>query len=484
MADGTLNVEKEELLARAFELEAPIAGIPSDYPHPPCALALVITAAEQLDWSANQMRRYLGVGERERQRLAESLRNAAKAYEEVDESAAQAINDETSLSVSAATIGLGDDDLDALSLDNTPAMTPIGDPEYADYKTRAWELEKGDQGAAFRDFAEAWEAHRQALLEATERFRPFDHWESDAAQAVEANFEQHRTWLYRMAELCTTVANQARNVVAAQRWAHEEHVWWDGGGTVTPRQLKFRDLEEMDFTYSSNYSKDPNLRSWYLKRFAELQQQSETVIDGFAGKASLPLSAVNPLKPPIAHRIDPPGEKDGTGGDNGGGGDKFPWDEGLPDPTGMPSVPSAGAPGMPDGSTLTDALPDAMAQAPGVPTGSGVKPASVGGGGAGVPSMPLLPWHTAVDPESMSRPAPAGRPVGMPAMPGGAMGGSGMGGMAPMGGAPGAGTDQGAGKSKRANKDDKSLYTEDRPWTEGVIGVSPADAKRVSKDSK
>jgi hypothetical protein len=475
MTDFKLSSEKEELLARADELEAPIPGLPSDPPQAPCALPMAIAAAEQLDWSAENMRRYLGVGERERRRLAESLRNAAKAYEEVDENVAEAIN--TGTSVSAATVGLADEGLDAVTLNDTPVAVPIGAPEYGDFKTRAWELEKGDQGAAFHDFAEAWEAYRLALLDATARFRPFEYWDSAAADLVEANFEQHRSWLYRMADLCATMARQARDVVSAQRWAFTEHVWWDGGGTVTPRQLKFSDLEDMDYRYSTTYRNDAYLRDWYMKRYAELQQQSEEVMDGYAGQASLPLSAVNPLKPPTAHRIDPPGEKDGKGGDRDVA-DGWPSDEELPDPTGMPSVPSAGAPSAPD-AALDAALTDAMAGAPGLPTGSGVKPASFGGGGVGggLPSMPLQP---PVDPESVSRAAAAARPVGLPGA--GAMGGGGMG-TAPMG-APGGGQGQGAGKSKRAKKDDESLYTEDRPWTGGVIGISPADGNPGSKDSK
>jgi len=73
----------------------------------------------------------------------------------------------------------------------------------------------------------------------------------------------------------------------------------------------------------------------------------------------------------------------------------------------------------------------------------------------------LLPWAD----ESSTRPAGAGgQGRGVPGA--GAMGG-GMG-----GGVPGQGGDKGAkGKRVQGEEEDESLYTEDRAWTEGVVGL-------------
>src|SRR5271156_288487 len=98
-----VNVEYSELMTRADELEAPIL-VPADNPQAPCALPIVAAAAEQLARSAEDIRRCLETGKRERGRLAEGLRNAAKAYEEVDEGAEGAINNNRS--VSAVTVGV------------------------------------------------------------------------------------------------------------------------------------------------------------------------------------------------------------------------------------------------------------------------------------------------------------------------------------------------------------------------------------------
>ncbi|MCV7117900.1 hypothetical protein H7I93_11890 [Mycobacterium nebraskense] len=81
----TLKVEYEELMARANEIEAALPPIPATNPAGPCALSFVTDAATQLALSADSMRLYLRACEREWKALAKSLRNAAKAYEEVDE---------------------------------------------------------------------------------------------------------------------------------------------------------------------------------------------------------------------------------------------------------------------------------------------------------------------------------------------------------------------------------------------------------------
>ncbi len=93
-----LNVEYDELIARAAELEQPMPTPPPDNPQAPCALSFVVDAATQIALSADQMRVYLNACEREWRRLAQSLRNAAKAYEQVDEDAAGAVANNTSVS--------------------------------------------------------------------------------------------------------------------------------------------------------------------------------------------------------------------------------------------------------------------------------------------------------------------------------------------------------------------------------------------------
>jgi hypothetical protein len=445
----TLNVEKQELVARADELEAPLPGQPSEKPMSPCALAVAGTAAEQLALSADNMRIYLDVAQRERQRLAQSLRNAAKAYGDVDNDAEAALNTGNG-SVSPVTAGLVDGGLDPVTLTDTQLAAPGSDELYKEVKQAAREIETGDQGASFDRFANEWIAHQRALLEAAYRFRPFQHWDGEAAAAVEAAFDAHRSWLYQMADLCGTMIRQAQGVTSVHRWAIPEH----------PSLSYLLTLDDY-VKAAQEAGADTYVRS-LLELYAKHQAKSEEVGAEYAKKAAIP--PVNPPKPPAAFRIAEPQPSSPDPEPQPGPEPDWSLDE-------FPSVPTGGMPtgGMPtggDGATLTDALPGA----PSLPTGSGVKPASFGGGGigGGVPPMSDLihrpnyrEWTFAPAPAS---PAAAGPGRGIPGV-GGAMGG-GMG-MAPMGQG---GQPQGGGKGKRAQHPDESLYTEERPWTEPIIG--------------
>ena len=221
------------------------------------------------------------------------------------------------------------------------------------------------------------------------------------------------------------------------------------------------------------------------REYAYFQQKSEEVLAEYEQRAALPLPAITPPKPPTAYSIDAPNASN-AGIDAETIADLYAdaaaansaADQGLSDSTGM-RADALGMPGKPSADTSdtssadTSEMPStptgALTTAPGLSTGSGVKPASLGGGGfgGGIPSIPLQP---PVDSGSASRPggmAPAGAGRGIPA--GYAALGGGGAGMGPMGGAPGA-QGQGAGKGKRVQSDEESLYIEDRPWTSSVIG--------------
>ncbi|KLO34925.1 hypothetical protein ABW17_25025 [Mycobacterium nebraskense] len=468
----TLSVEYQELMARADEVEASCPGQPADNPGAPCALAMVTAAAAQLALSADNVRLYLGVGDRERRRLAESLRNAAKAYEEVDERAEEAINDNTL--VSAAAPGLADEGPDPVTLNDTKkvAASSVEATPYYPVRQAAEDIAELDQGVSFGLFAQAWTDHQRTLLEARYRFRPFVDWYGDATYAVEDNFDSHRSWLDQMAALSGTMASQAQGVVSTHRWAVTEH----------PTVAQLKELDDAWVYFQSHLPAEHwkgSVKPALEEEYARLQKKSEEVLAEYERRAALPLAPVNPPKPPAAYYIAPPPEPGSYETDPDTPYDELPYGaEYLATPTGMPTAPYAGAPAMPNDSTLADALRGAPASS----KSAGLKPASFGGKGigGGVPSMPLQP---AVDAESPSRPAGAaagfaGPGRGMPSTSGGLGGGMGA---APMG-APGAQGQQN-GKGKRAQQDQESLYTEQRPWTEGVIGRRRRDVIE-DKDSR
>lgn len=489
-----LKVEYEELLQRADELEAPLPPVPSTNPPGPCALSFVNDAATQLALSADAMRLYLKTSEREWKALAKSLRNAAKAYEEVDEGTAQAIDaigtDGSSSGAAPAAAG-ANGEMSALSeeswaRDPLPPLKPPPTFEYPYYEVRqaAKDIEAGDQGVAFRAFAKEWDAFQRELQKTAYRFRPFVSWEGEARDLVEANFGTQREWILSMAQMCVTLGNQANRVVDAHKKAR---VAYGDSASRNPDGTWANETE-----HPTNY--EVELNDWWYRRYTEdgghylymaiswyesLQAKSERSLALYVSNAGLPMTPVNPKMPPRAQYIAPPPDPNAPADEtiidpivdpipDGGAG------TGIPPTPMMPTVPPGmGGAGMPNQAAMDAAMQQALSgKGPGAPGGAGLKPASLGGGGgAGVPSMPLQP---AVDSEAASRPAGAGPAAAGPgrAMPGvgGAAGGGMGGGMAPMGGA---GQNQNQGKGKRVQSEDESLYTEERSWTEGVIGNRP-----------
>ena len=483
----TLNVEYDELISRAQELEKPMPPPPADNPRPPCTLPFVNDAATQLALSADSMRLYLAACEREWRRLATSLRNAAKAYEEVDEEAADSITNETNMKSGGASMVAfcdPDEDWGGWTPPPPPPPPPPVQVPYYEVRQAATDIESPDQGTGFEEFAKYWDVYQRNLQTTTYRFRPFTNWEGTSATLVEANFAAHRTWIYSVAQSISAMAAQAKTVRSAHLWAITQH----------PSSYEVWEADKWYMIYKTDpyYKNNPNT-PYYLSNmmqwYADMQAKSEEVLGEYVKRGGLPLPPVYPTPPPSAYRIDPPAPKpnpdDPDNPDNPdvpdpdipGPDDDYndtPSTPTTPSTPSVPTTPSTSSTGVPPlGDEFKDALAAATAGAGGEPT---LKPASVGAGGggggipgSGIPSMPLQP---SVGAESVAPAGPGGR--GMPGagggMPGagGAMGGGPMGGMAPMAGA-GAGG-QGNKEGKRGPEADESLYEEDRAWTEAVIG--------------
>ncbi|ULP43664.1 PPE domain-containing protein [Mycobacterium lentiflavum] len=476
----TVNVEYEELMARADELEQPLPAIPPTNPAAPCALSLANDAAAQLALSAESMRLYLNGCEREWKSLAKSLRKAARAYQEADEVAADSINGEGGGSGGNGRLCAYDDPEGDSGWSPPPPPPPPAPFDYPYYEVRqaTMDIEDGDQGAAFGAFAHDWDNFQRTFQEEAYRFRPFTCWEGDARTAVEQNFEQQRAWIYSMVQLCATLSKQAIGVVDAQKKLRSDSGSADedsDGNYLIPEQHPGPiDVSNCDYWYKFYVEADPESLHYAIAWYARMQKQSEGALKLYVANASLPLPPVNPGMFPTASvsDFDLKSEIFGDGQLEDLPLD-LPGDDSLGGLTGMPTLPGLGMPSMPDESKLAGA-----AAGPPVPavgsgshplTGSGVKPASLGGGGIGV-VPPLRPLTSSFSQEPSPAPATNGYPGlgrGVPGA-GAALGGGGMG-MPPM--APNGAHGKGAEKGKRL-QDERALYTERRAWTEGIIGRS------------
>lgn len=458
----SMTVDQQEILNRANEVETPLpAGIdpPKNVPASPCELNAAKNAAQQLTISADNMRTALALGAKERQNLATSLRNAAKAYGDVDDDAATALNNDGSGSVAAESAGGADGS--SARVQDTQSVAGAGGSDFTDLKTAATKLETGDQGVSVAGFAEVWNNYNLALQSDVKRFRPFDNWEGDAATACEASLDQQQQWIIHMAKLSASLAKQAQYLAQLHRWARQSH----------PTLADITKLEEL--------SKDPAYKDQAIKLYAEYQQKSEQVLTEYTNKAAL--EPVNPPNPPQAIKIGPPPPpqeqglipsylmppSDGSGTSTGG----------------MPATPmmapSAGAGGGTPAGTSAELTSAAHQAAANLSKDPGIKPMSLGGGGGGGAGGAPLGEPAGLAGVDSVRPAAAGDVAGLAQGKAGASSGMGGGGMGmPMGGH---GQGGGSSKSKGAQQDDEALYTEDRAWTEAVIGNR---RRQDSKESK
>jgi hypothetical protein len=306
----TLNVEYEELLTRATELEQPLPTVPSTSPQGPCNLSFITDTAARLALTADTLRLYLKGCEREWKSLAKSLRNAAKAYEEVDTGAAQDI--EKIMTSDASTAGVT---APALVADEEPwtapeplAAAPPFEYPYYEVRQATEDIESGDQGTAFRAFAQEWKAFQKAFQEQAYRFRLFTRWEGEATAQVERNFQQQKEWIYSMAKLCGDLAQQADRVVDVHKKATATTGYnnEDALGGAHPTSYE---VSQCDYWYKfyveNNYQNYiPSAIEWYEK----LQAASESALKYYVQYANIPLKPLNPDAPPKATVIKAPGE--------------------------------------------------------------------------------------------------------------------------------------------------------------------------------
>ncbi|OBI18140.1 hypothetical protein [Mycobacterium sp. E2497] len=343
----TLNVEYQELIARADELEQPLPTVPSTNPSGPCNLSFIHDTAARLALTADTFRTYLKGCEREWKALAKSLRNAAKAYEEVDTGAAEDIN--KILTDGAPAAGIAPAKLAAEEEPWTPpgpaaAAAPFEYPYY-EVRQAAADIEAGDQGTSFRAFAQEWETFQRAFREETNRFRLFNTWEGEATAQVEQNFQRQKEWIYSMAKLCGDLAQQANRVVDVHKKATATTGY--NKRAVDGAHPSSYEVSQCDYWYRRYVeSNNQYYVSVAIQWYERLQAQSESALKYYVQYANLPLKVLTPDAPPKAMVIKPPDttpkpnpDDPNAGTPNPDGPDASPKPEPTPTPGGTTPAP-------------------------------------------------------------------------------------------------------------------------------------------------
>ncbi|MCH9736369.1 MAG: PPE domain-containing protein [Actinomycetia bacterium] len=512
MSGNEVRVLPEDLRGKAAQIKGLSwpSGAAQPAVAPPDTLSTTAVAITNLNVNAEHLWAYQEFGRLEGLRLAETLNNIAAAYEEVDELSGEDIDSKVGGSVRRGLDGTQYPDPVAIPAPPHPPDMPPPKGELVSEQLlfppatqRA--LEAGDGGASLKAAARTWRANAESLAASAQQFETNSlDWEGGAADAAYAKFNAYRSWLISLSGSWNRLAGEADALVDAHVAARRDN---------EPVADEYEQLEQAMAAEPSSAENPAR-----MVQMSVLQGKSEGIRNQYA-RAGQPRQ-IRPEDPPtpvvsgIPVTVDDhrrargrlPQRPDQEPGQGAGGGGSPPAG-GLPDSAERQAVPpmtdpkqaTPGAPqegsqggspgggqpgggspggGQPGGSPGGGQPGGGVPTTPGSPTGPSVRPAAAGGGsgagagGGGKAPSPLQPAVGAetVAPTPRATPgAPAAAAGGTPGMSGG-MGG--MGGMAPMmHGAKG----EGRGDKKRNPQlsEDEELYTEDRPWTEAVIGNRP-----------
>jgi uncharacterized membrane protein YgcG len=513
VTSGEVRVEPSDLVGKAGELGTEPADALA-LPSPPCALSFVMNAAAVIQMNGSTLKSFMASGNAEAVRLSETLSAVAVAYSTVDTRAAQSVGSFGEVPIEPV--------MPNPTLSPTSPAVPASPPwqtydgeAYADPKTAAAQIHSGSS-SYMRDYADAALAFSDSLRTQAQNYSLDGiNWEGTGAEAAGDSLMRHQAWLTQMADNYAAVAAQANQLADAHdRWA--------------PQHPTVEQIEAAEREVQAALASGDRLE-WKVaqEKYHELFLKSEEVREGYKND----VGGVTPKTPeppppgaarmePIARNGDPrqpgqPGEqapggpqspKGGPGGQPVGAGqpmgDTAPMSQGAgQQPAQSGGAPAGGAPsggvapsgggGAPGGSP--SGLPGGGPQKdiPKLPTDPSLRPAAAsgggagagGGGGGGMPSTPLSPPVSAetVAPTPIVGAAPGPSTAAAANTAGTMMGG--MGGMAPMYAAGMGGQNQ-EKKRNPAVAQDEELYTEDRPWTEAVIGNRRRRETQEGKESK
>ncbi|ODQ96042.1 PPE domain-containing protein [Mycolicibacterium holsaticum] len=491
-----VRVNPAVLKAQAAAMRQLTWSPPAVQPIPPDALGLAKDAVDNLNEIARVLGDYQTWAEAENQRIAEMLDNAAAAYERVDE-AYQGKLDDPARQAAIEDIALPAPSTALPALPSGPgAPRQPSAAGYRDVKRAHGDLSAGDHGASLHTAEVQW-GLAATFVESHAAPRNITDWEGEAADTAHARMNAFSDWLHELSAGWQRLAQAAAKVAAAHLNANNQHIPIFARYVALEAQLAQRAAAGADVDA-------------IVKELQNLQRLSDEVREDYAKNAT-----VDPVRigdPPGASRGGNSGGAGGATGPSGASGDAATGDpaamaermgESLIAPTsaagaehgdGPPSgggAPSGGSPSGGAAGGAPSAAPGSPSTgAPQRPTDPGLRPAAAAGGGSGagggggagggkgVGPQPLSPAVTAETVAPAPVPVTSAAAGAAPGPSTGAMAGGGMG-MAPMHGAAGAA----GGKEKRRNPDlapDEDLYTEDRPWTEGVIGNR---RRRESKDN-
>jgi len=227
MTQPELSVELDELLNKAKQLEAIRfrEPFPLDKPSAPCQVAEAMDATQQIGDSHDSIVACLEDADKQLAELVDTLREAAKKFEEYDEAAAEAFNDDTT--APAAAEGTAKADTRPVTYDTTNYGGSWADGQ-TDVLVRARQIyETGDQGASMQTYAAALNKYAEYLndlasLTASPFLVHFKEWEGTAADSANKTLDGWVEPIKGLSADCAKLAKHALNLRDAY-WS----IWTD-----------------------------------------------------------------------------------------------------------------------------------------------------------------------------------------------------------------------------------------------------------------
>ena len=217
MTQPELSVELDELLNKAKQLEAIRfrEPFPLDKPSTPCQVGEALDATQQIGDSHDSIVVCLEDADKQLAELVDALRESAKEFEEYDEAAAEAFNNDTT--VPAAAEGAAKADTSPVTSDTTNYGGSWADGQ-TDVLVRSRQIyETGDRGVSMQTYATTLNKYAEYLndlasLAASPFLVHFKEWEGTAADKANKTLDD---WVEPIKDLsadCTTLAKHALNL--------------------------------------------------------------------------------------------------------------------------------------------------------------------------------------------------------------------------------------------------------------------------------
>ncbi|MGE2736320.1 PPE domain-containing protein [Mycolicibacterium vaccae] len=231
MTGAEVQVDPADLHRKATQLDsltwADAAGQPALAP--PDALPGSSVAVANLGTNVSALWAHQQFGRVEGQRLAQTLRNVANAYAEVDRAAGHDIDATMGGPAGAPADSTVFPQRASIPAPAKPASMPIPKgqppPDQMLFPPQVQHaLDAGDDGTSLRAAAQMWRTNAQVLESSAQQFEVESIlWEGEAADTAYRKFTAYRDWLVGLADNWKRLAGEADRIVAAHEQAQRDH---------------------------------------------------------------------------------------------------------------------------------------------------------------------------------------------------------------------------------------------------------------------